>query len=134
MAIPRQSKVSPSLTVTWSDATVFDGFLIIGVVPPTLSSTDFANVAVGNLSTFVPLPKFYRFRIDAGKVDQSVGVYYTSDVSPPGVTYVVQFQDKTGRMITSSWSAAFTVTDSTFTPTVPTMTVPTSGATPPTLN
>lgn len=131
---PRTSVVASSVVVKWSDQTLFDGFLLIGVVPPTLSATDFISVAVGEQKGYIQLPRFYMISIVQGQCDPSVGVFWTSDLDPPGVTYVDWIYDRTGRKLTANASIQFTVTADTFSPPIATLTVSTLGSTPPTPN
>lgn len=131
---PRTSVVDPSVTLAWSDGTPFDGWIWVGVVPPTLSGTDFASVAVGNQNIYEQIPPIYYISVKAGVADPTVSVFYTSDLDPPGVQYVTLFYDRTGRKISATYSAQFNVTASTFNPLPPTLTAPIAGSTPPTPN
>lgn len=131
---PRTSVVDPSVALQWSDGTPFDGWIWVGVVPPTLGGTVFASMAIGNQHIYEQIPVVYYITVQAGIADPTVSVFWTSDLDPPGVQYVTLFYDRTGRKLSASYSAQFTVTGATFNPLPPTLTVPSAGSTPPTPN
>ena len=140
---PRTSRANPSATVVWpNDSTTFDGWLLIGIVPPVVtvsggsSPIDAPHVAYGNQIILEKLPTFYVTPIIEGKYDQNCRVFYSSDLEPSGVTYVAWLFDRTWRAVDSpTISDAFTVTSETFSPTLNLLGISgVPGATIPTIN
>ena len=131
MADPRRSKFNPSTTVQWSDGTNFDGWILVGVVPPTFSGTDSAYVSFSDGKPVVRLPVFAFVPITDGKFHTSSSVIFTSDLQPPNTKYVVWYYDSIRRQIAGP-SSAVTVTADPFTPPSLTLTAPTAGSTNPT--
>lgn len=127
-SVPQSATLSQSVTVTWSDGTPFNGFLLIGLVYPT-SGSEWAEVDLGGQSPGERLPQFQRVPIVNGQYDNSVGVLYNSSISPPNTKYVAWFYDQSTfppRQICGPTSF-FTVTSSPLTPPTCSLTIPTAG-------
>lgn len=129
MATPRKSKVDPTHDFLWSDDTPFNGWLVIGIVPPRYVPTgeQWANVAYGNQRVLIEMPVFYVINITEGKADQNASVIYTSDLTPPNTEYVCWFQDINGVYLSMTASDRFVVTADTFTPPYDLLQVPIVG-------
>ena len=130
MSLPRVGKFSQSATLTWSDASLFDGFILVGLVPPT-SGTDWSSIALSGYYPTQRVPTFARVPIKDGKYNSNSGLFFTADLEPPNTRYVCWFYDNTGRQVAGP-SAQFQVTADPVTPPTPTLTVPSVGATTPT--
>lgn len=130
---PQIAKFSQDLTVSWSDGRKFNGFAIFGVVVPTNGVTEWAYITVGENYPPIKVPVWARIPIQDGKFNSSLGLWYTTDMNPPGVTYIGYYYDSTGRQIAGP-TANFTVTSGTITPTVPTLTAPSGPGTNPVPN
>lgn len=130
---PRIAKF-PSTTIQWSDATNFNGFILISLVPSTLSGTTYTEGDFGYISPTEVLPAFAVIPIQNGLINQSLGLYFSVDISPPNTTYIARFYDTTKRLI-SGPSVAFSVTaDPISTLTIPSLTTPSAGGTAPVPN
>lgn len=135
MSAPRKSAVATSNTFLWSNGTNFDGWLIIGIVPPQAGGvTNWPSMTPGDMTSPVALPPFYQIRIRDGRAETATKVIYTSDIVPPNTTYVAWLCDVNKRLMTSTASATFTVTSDTFSPPAITATIPSVGNDPPEVN
>lgn len=122
----------PTTSVAWSDGTLFNGFALIGYIPSTGTGGTYTEIDYGHASPTEKLPQFAVIPVVEGVYNQSLGLYYSEDCSPPGMTYNLRMYDTTKRLITGP-TAAFSVTTDPIS-TIPsfTLTVPTSGGTAPT--
>lgn len=134
MSAPRKASVSPSASFTWSNGTNFDGWLLVGVVPPVRDDENWPSVTPGDLTSPEKLPPFYMIRIRNGRAENATKVFYTSDIVPPNTVYVAWLCDVNKKLMTSTPSATFTVTTDTFTPPSITATAPSVGNDPPDVN
>lgn len=131
MAAPRKSKVDPSHEFLWSDDSPFDGYLIVGIVPPRYipDGTEWASVAYGDSKVLISMPPFYVIKITEGYADQISSVIYTSDLDPPNTEYVCWFMDINKKYLSLTASDRFIVTSETFTPPYDLLQVPIVGQT-----
>jgi len=126
MADPRKGKLSQSVTVLWSDGSNFNGYLLIGIVPPTAGGTDYTSLVSGDSYPVQRLPVFTLVPIKEGKYHDTTAIFFTADMEPPTSTYKAWLYDATRRQIAGP-SAPFTVSTDPFTPPSFTATVPASG-------
>ena len=112
-------------TVTWSDASSFNGYVLIGVAFPNISAVDYASIALGNSIEKQRLPKWTRVPIVEGAFDQGGELYYNADIEPPNTKYIAYYYDATGTRIGSA-TALFTITATPHAIEVPTLSVPTA--------
>ncbi len=127
---PRTAKF-PSTEILWSDGSKYNGFALLGFIPPKDGSYYYSVVDYGNASPTEQLPQFAVVPIINGQFNGSVGLYYSADTAVPGMQYNISFYDTTKRLIAGP-SAAFTVDTDPITLTIPTLTAPSTGGTPPT--
>lgn len=109
----------PTNTLTWSDGSNFSGYVRIQISLP--SGYDQAFIISNIIEQMIPLD--YIFPVNNGVIDNSIGVWYNSDISPFGTTYAWSAYDTTFKLI-SGPSASFTVSSSSFT--LPSLTISTS--------
>lgn len=131
---PQSATLDQSVTIQWSDGTAFSGFLLVGLVTPTLSGTPFAELSLSGQAPGERIPIFTRVPVVNGKFDNSVGILYNSSIAPPETQYACWYYDQSSnppRRIAGP-STLFTVTTGTLTPPALTLTVPTPGVTAPT--
>ena len=129
---PQSASLSQSVTVLWSDGSLFNGFILIGLVYPT-NGSQWAEVDLGGQAPGERLPQFTKVAIVNGKFDNSVGIVYTSSISPPNTQYVAWYYDQSTyppRQICGP-TTFFTVNTGTVTPPTCTLTSPTAGTEPP---
>jgi len=131
MAIPRVGRFSQDATLSWTDSSLFNGFILVGIVPPTSGGTDWAQLSISDYYPPQRVPVFARVPITLGKYNSVAGLFFTADLEPPNTRYVCWFYDSTGRQIAGP-SAQFQVTTDPFTPPTPTLTVPSVGSVNPT--
>lgn len=132
-SVPQYATLSQSMSVTWSDGTLFNGFLLLGLVFP-ISGSQWAEIDLGGQTPGERLPQFLKVPIVNGQFDNSVGVLYNSSISPPNTKYVAWYYDQSSfppRQICGP-TALFTVNSGTLTPPLCTLTAPTAGTIPPT--
>ena len=126
---PRVGKFPQTTTVAWSDGTKFTGFAYIGLIDPTYGTSDDATST--DWLMFYPqikVPDRAIIPIVEGKYNNSLGLYYNADLTPPNSTYKMILYDSTKRAVTAL-SAAFSVTaDPISTLPAPTPTAPTAGS------
>lgn len=130
---PQSATLNQATTITWSDGDLFNGFLLLGLVMPR-SGDRWAEVDLGGQSPAERIPIFTRVPITDGKFDNTVGVLYTSSISPPHTQYAAWYYDASTyppREIAGP-STFFTVSTPTLTPPILTLTSPTPGNQPPT--
>lgn len=131
---PQSATLDQSVTITWSDGTLFSGFLLLGLVVPSSGGTAWAELDLQGQAPGERIPKFTKVPVINGKFDNSVGVLYTTSISPPETKYACWYYDQSTnppRQIAGP-STLFTVTTATLTPPSLTLTIPTPGVTPPT--
>lgn len=125
MSTARTAKADSSVVLSWSNAELFQGYLLIGIAAPTGRP----SVEVSSYVGIVEVPIFTLIPVVDGKYNQATEVFYTTDLTPPNTTYFAWLLDKTGTQV-GSVSTSFTVTTNPFTPPSFTMTVPAVGAAP----
>ena len=127
MAQARKALFSQAQTFSWSNGDLFNGAAIIGLVVPTLSGTAatvWPQVNYGETFDNVPLPKsFAKIPITEGKLDSSLGLFYTSEMTPPNIQYIHYIMDSTNKVIAGP-GTLFNVTSSPVTLPTLTLTVP----------
>ncbi len=130
---PRVAKF-PTTDVTWSDGTTkFNGFALIGFIPPIRSAVTYTENDFDNAMPAEALPNFAIIPIIQGQFNGSCGLFWTTDAAPPGLTYNISYYDTTGRLV-STVSSPFTVTADPISLPSQTLTIPTSGGVAPTPN
>jgi hypothetical protein len=134
MTTPQSATLSPAASITWSDGTLFNGFLLLGLVVPSSGGTPWAELDLGGQAPGERIPQFTRVPVVEGKFDTTVGVLYNTSISPPGSQYSAWYYDQSTyppRAIAGP-STLFSVTSTPLTPPALTLTAPTPGVTPPT--
>ena len=130
---PSTATLNPATTITWSDESLFNGFLLLGLVVPTSGGTAWAELDLGGETTNERLPIFTRVAVVDGKFDTTVGILYNSAITPPNSKYAAWYYDTSvpARQINGP-STLFSVSATPLTPPTLTFTVPTAGVTAPT--
>lgn len=131
--VPQASQLTTSpTTVVWSDGSLFDGYLWVGVVLPTpgpgqsASAVPYTTPFLWAASRAQALPQYVKVPIVNGLIDQTTQLFFNANMDPPGTSYVAYWFDRNNAMIAPANGAAtpFTVTSLTTTITVPTLTLP----------
>ena len=106
---PRVSAFSQTQTLYWSTGELFNGFALIGLVTPTSAGTPWVLVAPNGSYPGDALPDFMYAPIVNGKWNQSSGLFYNSDLTPPNSRYVAWYYDLSKRQLagpTSNFAAS----------------------------
>jgi len=122
-----RAKIVPSTgTVKWSNASAFDGHLLLGLAPPEGVSRLFLN------GEFPPreLPQWVRIPIEKGVIHDISKVLFNSEIEPPNSKYCAFWYDL-GHLLLSGPSSLFTIEADPYTITVPTLTIPAASVSPP---
>jgi hypothetical protein len=133
---PQVATLTQSATITWSDGTLFNGFLLIGLLVPNTGGDAWAELDLGSQQPGERIPIFTRVGVVDGVFDNTIGILYNTSISPPNTKYAAWYYDSSvypPRQIAGP-STLFTVSSATLTPPALTLTVPTAGTTPPTPN
>ena len=121
----------PQAQLLWTNDVPFNGFALIGLIPPILDSVTYTEGDYGLSMPTDALPQFAIIPIINGYFNGSVGLYYNEDISPPNTTYNARFYDTTKRLIAGP-SPAFTVASNPIDSIPnPTLDAPEAGGTPP---
>ena len=105
--------MSQTVSITWSDGTLFDGFVLINLlIPHAASGTDWAEVDQGRIYPSIQLPQMQVVPIIGGAYNAACGLFVNADLTPPGSAYRCYVYDATKRQIAGP-SSNFTVTSTT---------------------
>lgn len=105
--VPRTSMFATvPANVTWHDGTLFDGFIWLGIVLPTVPAYEFPWM-IATLR-FQRIPQFIKIPIYNGAIDQTTQVFYSADINPPGTLYVAYWFSSDGTLITPASGTATT--------------------------
>ena len=132
-SLPSVATLSQTASIAWSDGTLFNGFLLIGLVVP-ITGTAWAELDLGGQSPGERIPLYTKVPVIEGQFSNEVGVIYNTSISPPNSKYACWYYDNSNypvRQIAGP-STLFTVTSATLTPPALTLTVPTAGTVAPT--
>lgn len=121
--VPRSAVLSTSPgTVQWASGNNFNGYVWIGLILPT----GYSQPTLFN--SFIPqqLPRYVKVPVINGAIDTTTAIPWTSDIDPPGSSYVAYWMDNNNTLIApaSGTASAFQITGSSMTLTVPTLTMP----------
>jgi len=129
---PNTATITPSVNpVLWSNSKHFNGWLLLGIAVPTLSSIPYPTLSLDASSPQLRIPQWIPIPITDGVVNQNTFIYFTNAIEPPNVQYVAYWYDINFALI-SGPSSLFTVTANPYTITVPTLTVPVAAVAGPT--
>lgn len=130
------SQILSSSTISWSDGTTFDGFIVfLTVVPSTFQQSGVNGEVISAIPTFAkssPLqdaPLWTIIPIRNGEIDGNFKVWKTTNYNPRGCKYTVYLFDASWTQITGVSgfpSGLFTLTNDTYTFTLGAITVPSS--------
>lgn len=121
---PRISKFSQTQNFTWSNGDLFNGAAIIALVIPTqdgTSATVWPDANYGDTDILLTLPKsFARVPINDGKLNDTLGLFYNADITPPNTQYVHYITDSNNKVVAGP-GALFTASSGFIT--LPTLTI-----------
>jgi hypothetical protein len=123
------SRAPLSGTVSWSDSSAFDGYVMLGLVLPQNSDGIWPTVGIEGVFPPQRIPIWTVVPISNGSFDVNTYVFYNTSITPPGTQYVAYWYDLNKRRIfpaTGNAPAQFSVTTSPLAIAIPTLTIPTN--------
>jgi hypothetical protein len=97
VAAPRISKFNQSTQFTWTNGDPFNGFVALALIRPAKTdetSSSWRRLVVNGVSPRQWLPPGFTFiPIVNGKINSALGIYYNSDINPPGSQYIAYYYD-----------------------------------------
>lgn len=129
MSISR-SVITSAANITWAGGTLFNGWLLLIISPPTLSGAAFTTISLRDSSPKIKVPLRVRIAIREGVLDSNAKVFQSSSLVPTNAVYSAWFYDDNNRLIATG-SSLFTITADPYTLTIPSLTDPTAVVSPP---
>lgn len=127
---PNTAKLTGS--VTWSDGSPFDGWLLLGLVLPENADGQWPTTVLNGATIQQRLPLWAKIPITAGAFDSQTSILYNTSVEPPASRYVAYWYDKNHRRIfpaTGVPPTPFTISANPYAIALPTLTAPSNSAT-----
>lgn len=121
--LPRAAQLSTiPATVVWQSGQNFNGYVWIGLQLPN----GYSQPTLVNSYIIQQLPRYTKVPIVNGVIDTTTGIFWNSDVDPPGTNYEAYFMDNNNVIIApvSGSATPFSIGASVATLTVPTLTMP----------
>lgn len=95
-ANPRVAFPSQTQVFSYTDGTLFEGFILLGIRTPAVDATGgsqayppkVAAYSTSNTRQFIPMPVFTKIYIKSGLMESTTGVIFSNDLVPPGFQYV----------------------------------------------
>lgn len=126
---PTSTKILTSSPVTWSNGSLFSGYLLLGLALPTDSlGAQWAEVNLYGTSQI--LPKWTVIPIIEGVVDNNTSIFPNTQLDPPNTKYAIYWYDNTWKLIypfpAGTLPSLVTITGAMYTISQPTLTSPTA--------
>lgn len=125
-----EQKAELTGTITYSDGTNFNGWMLVGLVPPLRGSTAYTSFYKVYSQQRTKLPQWVSFQIKDGEFQSPAKLRFNSSISPPSTKYVSFFVDYEGNTLATG--SLFTVTATPHAIVEPSFAIPTPGTTAPT--
>lgn len=122
-------------SVTWSDGSTFDGWLLLGLVLPENADGQWPTTVIAGATMPQRLPIWTKIPIRAGAIDGQTTVLFNTSVEPPNSRYVAYWYDRNHRRIfpaVATPPTPFSITTTPYAISLPTLTVPSNSSTLPT--
>lgn len=120
---PRAALIISAAPVAWSSGEAFDGYIALLLALPEFSGTPTVTMNAGDSLSVQVIPTRIMIPINGGVIDNSTRVLLNPDMQPPNSKYVAYWLDPQLRTVATD-SALFSITDTTYTISVPTLTSP----------
>ena len=130
MSAPQTALLSG--TVTWSDGSLFDGWLRLGLVLPQNSDGQWPTTVLAGETSPQRLPIWAEVPISAGAFDANTQILFNSSLNPPNTQYVAYWYDRNNRRLFPASNVnptPFTISANPYPISIPTLTVPSTSAT-----
>ena len=105
-------------TVTWSDGSLFDGYLLLIIAFPV----GYSSASIKNQLVVQPIGDHIKVRIIQGVYDQAARIYQNLFLEPPNTQYVAYYFDNNDKEL--GHTGLFTIATSPYTITQPTLALP----------
>lgn len=122
---PLSAKITTTVPVTWSDGSLFSGYILFGIALPTDSlGAQWAELRLWGTSQRLPL--WVTVPVVEGQVDTNTTLFYTNQMDPPNTRYSIYWFDMTWKRIypIGSLPALISVTANPYVVTQPTLAAP----------
>jgi hypothetical protein len=106
---------------TWSDGSLFTGFLLVGIIAPTYSGVTVPFVGYDNIPSDAS-PTFILCPITDGIISSACGLIPSANLQPPNCAYVAWLYDVTKKLVagpSTLTATSTTITVPTFSPVKP---------------
>lgn len=105
---PRYAGINPNQQFLYSDGiSPFNGYALIQLLLPKTNSQTWPLIAYGNLDPSLQLPVFQKIPILFGQANTSCGLWYNTDLTPPGSGYIYWLYDATDTQVAGPSSTFF---------------------------
>lgn len=132
MAAPAHSQVVTASNVTWSDAQLFQGYVLFLLALPLFDAEAYTKAFLkGDGYQQQRLPLRLKWPITNGVLNTSLRIWQNASITPPNSKYIAYFYDETRNQVAVG-SGLITIAVDPYTLTVPTLTVPSATASTPT--
>ncbi len=133
MSITIPAKAALTGTVTWSDSTPFDGYLLLGLVLPRNGDGQWVTVVMEGVFPTTSLPIWNVVPISAGQFDPNTFVWLNTSLTPENTQYVAYWYDLNNRRIYPSLLGGppvtpFTITTAPYAISVPSLDPPSTAS------
>ena len=125
-----EQKAELTGTISYSDGTKFNGWMLVGLVPPLRGSTAYSSFYKVYAQQRTKLPQWVSFQIKDGEFQSPAKLRFNTSISPPNTKYVSFFVDYEGNTLATG--SLFTVTATPHAIVEPSFSLPTAGTTAPT--
>lgn len=130
--MPTPSYATLSGTVTWSDGTLFDGYLYLGLVMPANSDGVWPTATLSGQGSPQRLPIWTVVPVMSGVFNPQTRVLYNNSLTPPHTQYVAYWYDLNMRRVAPGPTAItvpFSINVSPYVISIPTLTSPSTSNT-----
>ena len=126
---PTSTKIVTSTPVTWSDGSLFSGYILLGLAMP-IDSNGVQWASIRLYGTSQQLPQWTVIPVIEGVVDNNTSIFPNTQLDPPNTKYAIYWYDNTWKLVypfpAGTIPSLVTITGATYTLTQPTITAPTS--------
>lgn len=96
--VPSTAKIQSASPITWSDGSLFSGYILFGLALPTdVQGAQWAELRL--YGTSQRLPVWTVFPIVEGQIDTNTTLFYTTQLDPPNTRYAAYWYDNTWKLI-----------------------------------
>lgn len=119
-------------TVTWSDGTLFDGYVLLALGLPSNGDGVWPTAMIGGKYPATRIPVWTVVPIIRGVFSPNTSIFFNSSIDPPGTKYGAYWYDINWRLLFPAVgvpATGFTISVNPYAISIPTLTVPSSPST-----